>query len=674
MTIENRRIQEMQSNSNQFLERFVIWTSVAKNEGFPTKLFESMIGAFSLEPQIMSTLINQSVSLAQATLNQTREHSVPSIVFPIATALRMTAKQHPELWNKSDDALSVSSWTAKDVVNIALNQNHQLIELSGTQTMAKNVPQRAGFIFDLLGMTPQAAELRQKPLAFIELGASAGLITTALSHPQEFQKWLNQQDTVAPNNRQLTFLPEHTSAIGIDLNVPFDQWAIACTDDDSIRAGVIDFINRSGSLRSPVFKGNALEFSTHPEIIRFLAQSPEATPVIVMSMFVYQLPAEKRAVLAKQVRNFAIKHNALIVFADATSIIDQSSGWCAWIENGNGRITPILNLQEEPILSWGGNLQKFDYITSLAQIFPETPDALGEEFGQGLRNASHYQDTQKTLEEEGITEAVLNQTPPVGLNLRLLTEMPVMQDLKNSLSHQSVNAAILGIAIPEGIPDFQRFLKTALEKNWKQLEVIDIDSEILQQVANLVTQKNLPEVNIRETDARNTGIENSSQQIVLRDHLGNCCPPLIDRQIDKEVHRILTPNGISIVNITTSELLKQSPNRATINFSKLKSITSPEIITALQSDIFNLSQLERMFGKKFGKLRGILLEIEPEKSFVVFGEDETGHGEWFRPLNDHLDIFKKDGFQLLAIQSREGNDSHNPPLHCLRHNLILQKI
>lgn len=303
----------------------------------------------------------------------------------------------------------------------------------------------------------------------------------------------------------------------------------------------------------------------------------------------------------------------------------------------------------------------------------ETFNNIGREFGNGLRSASKYEKTQAELENNGLTEAALNQTPPVGLNLRLLAEMPIMSKLKKILGNQPVNAAILGIAIADGVPDFQRFLQTALTTSWKNLEVVDFDPAILQQVAAVVAGKNLSQVNLRETDARNTGIESGSQQIVLRDHLGNCCPPLIDRQIDSEVNRILTPGGLSIVNITTSELLTQSPQRQIINFNQLQQIVGPEIITALQSEIFDLAQLERKSGQNWQSLRGLLLEIEPEKSFVVFGENEVGHGEWFRSLDDHLQLFQNNGFEILAMQSREGDDSHQPPLRCQRHNLVLQK-
>ncbi|MDZ7586764.1 MAG: hypothetical protein U0946_03325 [Patescibacteria group bacterium] len=307
---------------------------------------------------------------------------------------------------------------------------------------------------------------------------------------------------------------------------------------------------------------------------------------------------------------------------------------------------------------------------------PETPNQVGEEFAAGLRQSSGYDETQKLIEKEGITEATLNRTPPVGLNLRLLTEMPIMVQLRQEISSRPINAAILGIAIAEGVPDFHRFLLTALNTRWNNLFVLDIDSVILKEVDKL----SLPGVIIREVDARQTQVETNSLNMVLMDHLGNCCPPVIDRQIQKEAHRILKPGGIAIINITTSELLSLSRGRKKLPFNHVRQIMGEDGIEALQTEIYDLSQLKRKFNIDLDFiLKGPILEIEKDcpESVVVFGENEVGHGEWFRPLKDHLKQWKTTwgwGFDILEIKSREGNDSHNPPLRCFRHNIVLRKI
>ncbi|MFH0943137.1 MAG: hypothetical protein V1810_03115 [Candidatus Beckwithbacteria bacterium] len=307
---------------------------------------------------------------------------------------------------------------------------------------------------------------------------------------------------------------------------------------------------------------------------------------------------------------------------------------------------------------------------------PETPNQVGEEFAAGLRESSGYDQTQILIETEGITSEVLNRTPPVGLNLRLLVEMPIMNELKKEFKERPILAAILGIAIPDGVPDFQLFLKTAFNSCWSSLFVLDIDSVILDEVNRL----ELPGVITRETDARLTQIETDTLDIVLMDHLGNCCPPVIDRQIQQEAHRILRPGGIAIVNITTSELLNLSLGRKKLPFSQVRDIMGNDGIKSLQTEIYDLAQLNRKFNTNFDFiLRGPILEIEQDcpESVVIFGENEIGHGEWFRPLNDHLKQWKTTwdwDFDILEIKSREGNDSHNPPLRCFRHNIVLRKI
>jgi hypothetical protein len=297
----------------------------------------------------------------------------------------------------------------------------------------------------------------------------------------------------------------------------------------------------------------------------------------------------------------------------------------------------------------------------------ETPNQVGEEFAAGLRQSSGYDETQRLIETQGITNEALNKTPPVGLNLRLLAEMPIMAQLRQEINSQSINATILGIAIADGVSDFQKFLQTALNTSWQQLTVMDIDSVILKEVDEM----KIPGVVTRETDVRQTGIETGSLDMVLMDHLGNCCPPGIDRQIQEETARILKPGGISIVNITTSELLSQSPERTIVPLKFLSESCS--FLDILRTEIYDLKQLGRKSNLVSDSWRGSIFEIEPE-SFVVFGENEVGHGEWFRSLNDHLQLWQKLGFKLLAILSREGNDSHNPPLRCFRHNIVLRKL
>jgi len=291
--------------------------------------------------------------------------------------------------------------------------------------------------------------------------------------------------------------------------------------------------------------------------------------------------------------------------------------------------------------------------------------------GEQFRETNHYSVTQKLFESLGLSPEVEIWTPTVGVNIAHLAKMKSIQQLGSEINSQVLSVTILGISTAEGPRDFQRLLK-ALGAGHISTTAVDISDGIF----DAITQtEELDEIQCLLKDARTTGLADHSQDFVLRDHLGNCCPPEIDREIDQEVARILKPGGYSIVNITTSDLLLESPNREVVVFERSKEEFGNQIIKALQNNIYDLQQFKESFPEINSELlRGIILEIEPKKSFVVFGEDLQGHGEWFRTISDHKSLWQKDGFLLIEKSSRPGKDSHEPKLECLRHNVLLKKL
>ncbi|OGJ38351.1 MAG: hypothetical protein A2383_03780 [Candidatus Pacebacteria bacterium RIFOXYB1_FULL_39_46] len=347
-----------------------------------------------------------------------------------------------------------------------------------------------------------------------------------------------------------------------------------------------------------------------------------------------------------------IKHHLALELGK--SIKDQQSSWKNW-----------LSLKTFELLA---NDCKDESVTNLA-------GEIGTKFGQSLRQHAQYENTQQRVieaERQGINLEDIAGTPPVGLNLRLLLQKESsVAILRENLEQKPIDAAIFGLAIVEGVPDFQKFLQTTLETNWNQLSVIDIDSDILK----AVDEKQFQQVTTLHQDARQTSLHEASQQLVLRDHIDNCCPPAISRSINEEVTRVLDEDGVAIVNITTSDELTKSLDREIISHHQLQTILpSSEAVHALQTRIFDLNQLKEEFGEHLEFLRGKIVEIEPEgESFVVFAEDESGHGEWFRSFNDHLKTWEKDGLIIADMQDRIGIDSHQPPLSCHRHIVLLTK-
>jgi len=288
--------------------------------------------------------------------------------------------------------------------------------------------------------------------------------------------------------------------------------------------------------------------------------------------------------------------------------------------------------------------------------------------GREFRAANGYVNTQKLFETLGL-DAVKNQTPTVGVNVGHLAKMNSVQALGVELGGRSINTTILGISTAEGPRDFEKLLH-----GLGTAHVSTIAVDISDGIFHAIEKSGLDEVVCLQRDARDTKIEDESQDIVLRDHIGNCCPPEIDRAINKEAVRLLRPGGIAVVNITTSDNLSKSEGRSFFSFERVREELGDEILHALQTGIYDLEEASRTFPQiQFDALRGAILEIEPNESFVVFGEDKQGHGEWFRTLNDHKKMWEWDGFQIVEIATREGLDSHVPPLQCVRHNVVLQK-
>ncbi len=290
--------------------------------------------------------------------------------------------------------------------------------------------------------------------------------------------------------------------------------------------------------------------------------------------------------------------------------------------------------------------------------------------GHQFRSANGYVDTQKLFERLGLSSEVVNRTPTVGVNIAFLAKMNSVQSLSHDIGGRDLNVAVLGISTADGPSDFQKLLK-GLGAGKVSTTAIDLSDGIFSEIE----RSGLDQVKCLLQDARDTGLAGASQDFNLRDHIGNCCPPQIDRQIDQEASRIWKPGAISIVNITTSDFLGESKDRRMVGFEEMKAIVGEEVIEALRENIYDLKELHEAFPDlDVEPLRGLVMEIEPGRSFVVFGEDEQGHGEWFRTIEDHKKTWKADGFEVVEIASRKGNDSHDPPLVCNRHNVVLKKI
>lgn len=309
------------------------------------------------------------------------------------------------------------------------------------------------------------------------------------------------------------------------------------------------------------------------------------------------------------------------------------------------------------------------YLLNMTEQKGKTPD-LGYSDVKAFRETNQYVETEELFRQLGLTTEVENRTPPVAVNIAHLARMDSVQRLSIDVEGRDLCVTILGLSSAQGPKDFERLLK-GLGAGFIKTTVVDISDGIFDDVK----KSGLDEVSCIQTDARNSGIETESQDFILRDHIGNCCPPEVDRIISMEASRILRYGGISILNITTSELLALSLNRGIVTFKRLSELVGADVISGLRQHVYDLNDLKETFPRQedIDLFRGFLIEIEEGGSFVVFGEDLQGHGEWFRAIREHILFATQHGMELKEMKSRIGWDSHTPPLKCFRHNIIFEK-
>jgi len=326
------QIQTLPAEARALAESLQSWIDVQKTQGFETKMHQALVDAIIFKPSIMIVLWQEI---------QTRKgqntSDIASNIYPLEAALRFIAQ-----------CLSVNDWNSRLVIETVDNHHQELVELAATRTMAKNLPLRAGFMLDLINQSNSIDPKR--PLQIIELGASAGLISTGLTQSQQFIEWFSQQKAVDSKVKQINSnLPHDIQAISIDLVPPELNWVLACMDNDLMRQITQDFITRFPN-RTPVVQGNALNFR---EIIKSGGILEEkAQFLVIVSMFLYQLPTDARTELMKQLHLFSQEKDALILFADLFNTGPQTDGWFAWIENSANIVSPVIQLHEEPIFSW----------------------------------------------------------------------------------------------------------------------------------------------------------------------------------------------------------------------------------------------------------------------------------------------------------------------------------
>lgn len=340
------------------MDQLLSWTISQEKRGFDISMHSAILQAWHEDPYLISKFIN---TYAKARSIEQNPDNLPTLFYPLESAMRFVANKY-KVFDDSENHLTTlesESWNSDRVILMFSEFSNEVIETAATRTMAKNLPHRAAFLLWLLGQDSELySQLNNHPWNIIELGASSGLLTTAMCDIEGFIEWTkNQQSMIYANNLMHSIklpIPSKIRGVGIDMAPSEDDWTLACIDRDNLREETKEFINIFSDARKPIIKGNAEQFVELPEVETFLDESePDAITIIIISMFLYQLPKPVLDELRLTLKNFISKQNSIVLIADSKRIFNpQIPGWLAWIENSQGKVGPTIELKEEPELQW----------------------------------------------------------------------------------------------------------------------------------------------------------------------------------------------------------------------------------------------------------------------------------------------------------------------------------
>lgn len=324
-----------------------------KEDGDEPKMYELMLNALQTQPDLVLPLFIGSIELAHQNLGQNRgSGSSATLFYPIDAAIRVTAKQKGLLPDR--DPLSSSNWTEDDFIRVLALSGNEITKAAGNLTTCKNLPQRAAQMMWLIDQTGEISG--NEKLAFIELGASKGLILDSLSSPQSFINWMEQTSSKPQAVYGQKMQDNKYPGIGVDLAIPSDDWALAMLLNDKSRLEVAKFMKNFPD-RSTVVKGNALGFPKLPEIKNFLTDNSTSIPFIISCFMLYQLSEINRQMVINLSRNF-LKENGggYLLTTDIAKYVgypDKAGGAVSWIENQDGKvISPKIFCQGDNLCKW----------------------------------------------------------------------------------------------------------------------------------------------------------------------------------------------------------------------------------------------------------------------------------------------------------------------------------
>lgn len=321
-----------------------------KEDGDEYRMFELMGSVLDTQPDLfMTTVAGSIVEAARRTGQNRRCGSSATLFYPIDAAMRVIAKREGLVAN---DPLSAASWTTQAMVTTLESYGQQVVELAGSNTTSKNLPQRAAHILWLIDQTPEITA--EQPLAFIEIGASGGLILDGLKNQRSFVTWMKDKGYRYDYGSKESQQP--SPAIGLDLVKPSLDWLEALVLEDGQRRETQDFIQVFP--RSQVITADARQINNLPEIEALVRSNPGAKPFVYSCFVFYQLPDEVRSAVIQSTRDFLNRlGGGYMLTSDIAKYMgypEKVGGSVAWIENEEGEvISPKIFASKSTLTEWG---------------------------------------------------------------------------------------------------------------------------------------------------------------------------------------------------------------------------------------------------------------------------------------------------------------------------------
>lgn len=336
-----------QSDVAQAIERLV---AGLKEDGDEYRMFDLMGTVLQQNPELLMPVVRGSIDLAQRKLGQDRRSgSSATLLYPIDAAMRVLAKRLQLL---ELDALSASSWDAEKVAAVLGQYSAEVIDLAGSNTTSKNLPQRAAHLLWLLDQCSLVKPGQE--LSFLEIGASGGLILDALKQPNKFQKWMKtkgyRSDFAQKSNPSRV-----NSTLGVDLVKPELDWLQAVILEDDLRDETSEFIGEFA--RSQVLVEGATNLTRSVDVNGFLSKNGSALPVIFSCFVFYQLDDKTREEVTQQARSLLKQQGGgLLIISDIAKyrgFPEKAGGCVSWVEDQDGqRVSPRILLSKSTLTEW----------------------------------------------------------------------------------------------------------------------------------------------------------------------------------------------------------------------------------------------------------------------------------------------------------------------------------